>query len=111
MLVGNILSMVFSPVGKIAMVVLAFVAWTGYQRMDATTDCREDQLRVELTEANRQLEAARGIADRARERADKTLEQLAERTEASDALITELRAADSSCVISDDVRKRLLDIR
>lgn len=90
---------------------LAFLAWTAYQRADATADCEADQLRAELTEAKRQLAVVNEIAENARLRADQAQVELQNAMEASNELQRTLDASGASCPIPDDVRDGLLRIR
>ena len=109
--VGNILSFLTGAGGRTLVIILAFLAWTAYQRMDATRDCEASQLEEELAETRRRMELARRIADEAGTRADETEAALHALEEETDAIISELRSSGTSCVIPDDVRERLLRIR
>lgn len=104
-----------SPMGRAVVVLLAFLAWTGYQRHDAAQDARE-AVRAEIeaataAEHQRQLEAAQRVAEAARERATES-EDRADAMEAErDAIIAELAGRETGdCDIPDDVRERLLRI-
>lgn len=111
MLVAKAISFAFSPAGRIILIGLAFVAWTAYQRHDATADCEAEQLREELVEAQRQLGVSRQIAANARTRADTAEAELQTATEAQNELVKELETTGDACPIPDSIRKRLLDIR
>lgn len=101
----------FTPAGKIVLVVLAFLAWTAYQRMDATRNCKDEQARVQLEEANRKLVEAQRIAEAARARADRTDEELEQMGAERDAILSELETRGDVCVIPDDIRQRLRALR
>lgn len=101
-----------SPLGRAAALLAAFLAWTAYQRQDAASDAlagfRERVEQETRAEQARQLEAARRVAEQARERADES-DARAERVEAQrDEVIRSLEGAD--CPIPDDVRDGLLEI-
>lgn len=111
MWVGKLLSIVLSPCGKWIAALLLLTAWTLYQRADATSDCKEAQLRVELEQANRALEEAAAISQRAEDRADKTAEALQQVERDKDALLRELQASGESCPLSDRAIERLRAIQ
>lgn len=101
----------FTPGGKVLLAVLAFLAWTAYQRADATSDCKEAQVRVALEEANRRLGEAQRIAQAARDRADKSAAELEQMGTERDAILSELEARGQSCAIPADLAERLRAIR
>lgn len=105
------ISFIASPAGRLMLIVLAFLAWGAYQRIDATADCEEAQLREELAESQRQLSIARQIATEARSRADEAEEDIAELKGLADALISEIQGSGGGCAIDSDTRDRLLRIR
>lgn len=105
------LSFFMGPAGRIVLVVLAFLAWTAYQRMDATRNCKEEQARVQLEEANRKLVEAQRIAEEARARADRTDAELEQMGAERDAILSELESRGDVCVVPDDIRQRLRAIR
>lgn len=111
MWVAKLLSIALGPSGKWIAAVLALTAWTVYQRADATSDCKEDQVRIELEAANRALQEAAAISRRAEERADRTAEALQEAERDKDELLQEIRATGQSCPLSDDAIERLQSIR
>lgn len=111
MWVASALKIITSPLGKGALLVLAFVGWTLYQRADATSDCKEAQLRVELEEANRKLLEAAAISRRAEERARLSATELQEAERQKDELLQELQSTGESCTLSDDAIKRLRAIK
>lgn len=101
----------FTPGGKVLLAVLAFVAWTAYQRADATSDCADTQVRVELEEAIRRLGEAERIAQAARDRANKSAVELEQMGTERDAILSELEARGQSCAIPPDLAERLRRIR
>ena len=117
MLVGNTIwfalkTFIGSPMGRAVLLLVAFLAWTGYQRHDAARDA-VTALRAEIEaetseEYQRQLDAAREVAENARKRASES-DQRATALEAErDAIIQDLRAVpEGDCPIPDDVRERL----
>ena len=93
---------------------LSLLAWTAYQRHDATLD---ERARVTLAyEAAKVVEIERqkaiGLAAvvAAETRAKAAEAKIAEFQGLADALSTELKAAGKSCPLDDSVRKRLLAI-
>ena len=111
MFLGNLVSFLLGPAGKIILLALAFVSWTMYQRYDATSDCESDALRLDLIESQRQLKIAEGIADDARARADQTEAEMSETERRYDELKTDLESSpETSCPIDPDTRERLLRI-
>ena len=105
------LSFFMGPAGRIVLVVLAFLAWTAYQRMDATRNCKDEQARVQLEEANRKLIEAQRIAEAARARADRSDAEIEEMGAERDAILSELETRGDVCVIPDDIRQRLRALR
>lgn len=71
-----ILKILVGPAGRIVLVVLAGLAWTTYQRMDAAQEaramCRADQLTAELAKQKLLTAAADQAARSARQQADQT---------------------------------------
>lgn len=109
--IGNrLISWLLGPAGKVILLVLAFVAWTVYQRHDATRDCEDAQLRADLIETQRQLAIAEGIAKKARERADQTQIEIDELEAAYADLEANISPGDG-CSISPELRERLLRIK
>lgn len=111
MLAAEALRLLFSPVGKIGLAVLALVAWTAYQRADATADCRDAQLAKELAAANEALTRSAGIVEGAERRADDAQSALEKLGRDKDALLRELESKGSSCTLDPAVRERLRLIR
>lgn len=109
--VSAALKFFFTPGGKVLLAVLAFVGWTAYQRIDATRNCKEDQVRVQLEEANRKLAEAQRIADAARARADRTDAEIEQMGAERDAILSELESRGDVCVVPDDLRQRLRAIQ
>lgn len=109
--VGNLFGLLMGPGGKVLAIILAFAAWTAYQRIDATRDCKESEYLAQVEEANRQMQLSRNITEDAIARATETEEQLRQLREQTDALITDIKSSGSSCTISPDLRERLLRIR
>ena len=117
MLAGNaiwfgIKTFIGSPMGRAVLLLVAFLAWTGYQRHDAAREATEDlTMKIEAATAaeyQRQLDAAREIAEAARQRASASDRRAAELEAERDAIIDDLRAGpESDCPIPDDVRERL----
>lgn len=106
------LSFFMGPAGKIALLALAFVFWTLYQRHDATRDCEAEQLREELIESQRQLEIANKIVEAARERADRVETEMAEIERLNNEIKqTLLDNTEAPCPISPAFRERLLRIK
>ena len=110
-MVGKLISLLLGPGGKVFLAVLAFGAWTIYQRADATSDCREAQLRVELEEANRKLREAVAISQRAEQRAEQAATELERAEREKDELLVELQASGDTCPLSDSARERLRAIQ
>lgn len=99
-----------SPAGRLILVALAFISWTAYQRAEGRSKCETAQIEAELEETQRLLAESLGVADRARERADKTQAELDELKDQSDELTFSLPDA-GVCVLNDDLRNRLRAIR
>lgn len=118
-----------SPAGKYVMVILAFVAWTGYMRHDAskkaTKACQSEQFQKEVNALREQLGVANRVATANKNRADEAEILTNNIMQQRDALLAEIKAAedrvddsdntDQKCdpsagrVLPDDIRKRLLD--
>ena len=105
------MSLLLGPGGRIILAVLAFAAWTIYQRADATSDCREAQFRVELQEANRKLKESAEITIRAEKRAQQSAEALVQAERQKDELLSELRASGETCLLPESTLERLRSIR
>lgn len=109
--VSALLRTLLSPVGKAALIAVAFAAWTAYQRHDATSDCRSAQAQRELVAAKAALEKAVEIGQAAELRAADATAEIAELERAKNELLEDLRSTGQSCTLPDDVRERLLRIR
>lgn len=110
-LIGPVLSLLSRPVGRYILLGMVFVAWGAYQRVDATEDCKERELRAQLEEQNRQLVAARKIAEQARLRAESSRREMAELRGIADGLVREIEEKGSGCFIDDNTREWLLKIK
>lgn len=99
-----------SPLGRLVLIGLAFLAWTAYQRAEGRSQCETAQLEAELEETRRLLTESQGIADRARERADRTEAELSELKDQADDLSFPLPDS-GACTLPDDLRDRLRAIR
>lgn len=99
------------PAGKLLLLVLAFLAWGTYQRVDATSDCEEAELRRELQEAQRQAQIAEEIAEEARIRADQAEADTQKLKELADEVSSQIDTEGRGCAIDPDTRERLLEIR
>ena len=97
--------------GVAALAILAVLTWTQWVKMDATSDCREAQIRVELEEANRKLREAAEVSRRAESRAQTSAEELREVERQRDDLLQNLQSSGESCPMSDDTIERLRAIR
>ena len=109
--VKPLLSILSGPVGRYALIGLAFLAWSAYQRADATADCQDDHLREELAESNRQLGIAQGIAAEARTRADGAQAAITELEGLAHELSTEIRESGDGCTLDPDIAERLRGLR
>ena len=109
---GKLIQILFGPAGRIALLALAFVGWTLYQRHDATRDCEAAEMVEELIESQRQLEIANQIAQDARGRADNTEREMSVLEELYGELKRDLTTRPgTSCPIDPDTRERLLRIK
>lgn len=106
-LLGPVGSFLAGPGGRIGLIVLAFVAWTFYQRHDATSACEEAELTRELVETQRLLAVANELAAKARSRADETAAELQIIAGERDAILSEIEQSGDSCSIPDDLLDRL----
>lgn len=98
-----------SPLGRIIILVVAFLAWTWWSRYDAAQEARAEVRAEYAAEVARQREQAVQLASEARERADEADAELARLRELRDDLVQSL--GPDACDIPDDVRERLRDIR
>lgn len=105
-----------TPLGRVALIGAALLAWTVYQREQAADTAREqcqaETLQRTLDEITRQRDAAQAALAEAEERADRTAEEMERLENARDEAIQSLqeRAVDS-CVVPDDALERLRNIR
>ena len=108
-----LIKFLFSPVGKWAMIGLALVAWTVYQREQAADKAREscqaEQLLKTVNEITRQRDAAQAALDTARTQEGKTAEEIS-KLESDLAQIKKLQDG-GSCSIPLSTLERLRDIR
>ena len=110
----NLIAMVFgvlnSPVGRSAMVLVAFLAWTGYQRHDATRQaealCESAALAEQLKTTNEQLRKANELSANARLRADRTERELEALRSEQDAISKD--APDNACDRFDPATRQRL---
>lgn len=97
-----------SPIGRAVGLLLAFVAWTTYQRLDAASDarqsCNDAHFVAQVAEQERQLAVAEKIAQDARERADRAESEMLQLREAANEIANGI---EGSCAIPDDIRRRL----
>ena len=106
-----LLSFLTGPAGRVLLFVLAFLVWGLYQRVDATADCEDAQLREELAESNRQLQIANGIAEDARGRADAAEGIIENLKGLADELSVEIQAEGRGCTLDPATIERLRRIR
>ena len=111
MLVARIVSLVLGPGGRVFLVAFAFIAWTVYQRIDATSDYKKAQVHIDLEETNRKLEEAAAISQKAQLRVEQVVKELQQAEREKNAILSEIQASGGSCPLSDSVRKRLRDIK
>lgn len=105
------LSFLSGPAGRVLLIGLAFFAWGTYQRIDATRDCEEAELREELLESQRQLGIAESIASEARSRADVAEADIEKLKGLSDEITKDIAAGGGGCVIDDATAERLRRIK
>jgi len=112
-LIGSkVVQWALGPAGKIILLVLAFSAWTLYQRHDATRTCEAEVFQEQLIETQRQLVISDRIAQEARERADATEAEINVLEGQLDDFQNAMQSRPgSSCPIPDDLRERLLRIK
>lgn len=98
------------PFGKVILAGVAFFAWTAYVHYDARAACEDNHLRTELEETNRLLIEANQLVEEGAARAASREQELRELKEKADDLKRSIPQGDA-CVLSDDTRQRLLDIK
>lgn len=99
-----------SPLGRLALIGLAFFAWTAYQRSDARSDCQTEQLEAQLEAAEQQVVEANRLRQEAEDRAAEREAEIVELQERANDLTFDLPDVDA-CVLPDDVLDRLRAIR
>jgi hypothetical protein len=108
------LAFVLSPFGRVLALILALVAWTAYQRHDATVTERDRLTEINqaatAAEVARQTAASAAAASAAQERADAAEVKAKELQEIANDLKAELSQTGVVCPIPDGLRKRLLAI-
>lgn len=110
------MNLLFSPLGKVGLVLAALAAWTLYQRHDAARDaeaqCQEKNLRAALKELARQHDAAKETIKLAQRQQAITDQEMAD-LEAEKGRILRDAAKLKSCefVVPDDVLQRMRNIR
>jgi Flp pilus assembly protein TadB len=113
---GSLISFATSPVGKIAAIGLAVFVWTAYQRDKAAdsarAECQAAQMEKTIAEITRQRDAAKDALREAEARIDASEKEMDVLKGEKDAIMAELadRGA-TSCVVPDDIIKRLRNIR
>ncbi len=107
---GAVWDFLISPTGRILLLVLAFGAWTWWNRYDAAYEARQEVWAEVQAEYDRQREEAARLAEEARQRATEADAELARLREMRDALVESL-GPDATCDIPADVRDRLRDIQ
>ncbi len=113
---AGILTFFLGPAGRVILIVLAFVAWTVYQRDQAADaareECQAEQLQRTLDEIIRQRDAAQQAlagAERQRQETEREMDTLEEER---NAILRELAERGAGvCDIPDDVLERLRNIR
>lgn len=113
---AGLITFSFGPIGRWLVIGLAFLAWTAYQRNQAAdrarSECQAEQLQKTIIEITRQREAAKAALKAAESLAEITRVELEALERARDEIVAELDASkDDLCVIGDDLRKRLSDIK
>ncbi len=109
-------AVLLSPLGKVAIILAAFLAWTAYQRSDAAsqarTECQEAQLRKTLAEVQRQRDAAWAALADAEKQATVTEKELADLEAERDRIEQDSKPAGAlPCKFPAGVSKRLSNIR
>lgn len=111
--VGPILGGLFSPLGRIVLILVAFGWWTLYQRNDAAeearSECQAAHLRRVITEIERQRDAAQDALERAERQAEIDAKEMAELESERDDLVA--NAKTGPCDINDSDLGRLRNIR
>lgn len=108
-----------TPVFRYAMIALAVIAALSWLRHDAAVDatrraeakCLADNQAALQAERDRQAKARQEAVAEAERRAREAEQEAAQLQEKADALVKELAGSSASCALSDDVVRRLRDIR
>ncbi len=110
----SMFSFVKSPIGMLVVGVIALTGWTTYQRHDAAQDarvkCEAAQAAAALKEIARQDMVAAEAQKRAEAEWKKASDELVKLKELRDGIL-KIEIGTDTCVISDDIRNRLSDIR
>jgi hypothetical protein len=112
----GLIAFALSPFGRIALIGLAFLAWTAYQRDQAAdrarAECRADQIQTTLNEVVRQRDAARAAQEAAEIQAHRAQQDMAELETEREKITKDLaRDADVDCRIPVNTIERLRNIR
>lgn len=113
------LALIASPVFRYAALALAVVAGLSWLRHDAAMDatvaaeakCAADTQAALLVERDRQAQVARDVLAAAEKRAAEAEREAETLRGKADDLVRELAGSSASCRLSDDVVRRLRDIR
>lgn len=112
---GPVVAAVFSPVGRIVMILAAFLAWTACQRHDAASDataqCQTAELRKDMKEITRQRDAAWAVLADAEKQQAVSDARLARLEQEGDAIKKDTADLKSECRIPRGVTKRMSNIR
>lgn len=112
-MITSIISWVLSPFGKVMLVVLAFLAWTAFQReqaaVHARAQCHAEQLQKTIDELHRQNAAAEAAKIAAEQQSAQTEQEMAALEHEKNDLIQKL--ADGPCTIPKDATDGLGKIR
>lgn len=114
-MLGGLLSFFATPFGRVALIGVALLGWTLYQRDlaadKAREECQAEQLQKTVEELIRQRNAAQEAAKRAAEQAAATREELMELQSEFEAIQLTQEEGDASCHIPESVLNRLRNIR
>ena len=104
-----------SGLGKVAILAIALIVWTLYQR-DAAADkareeCQADHLRQTITEISRQRDAAKRALQSAREQTQQTTAEMTTLERDHAQLQKDYKDAQGACNVPDAATKRLDSIR
>ncbi len=112
----GILGIFNSPLGRIAVLAMAFFAWTAYQRDQAADrarqECQAEQLQKTLAEVDRQRVAAVAARKTAEEQQGKTKAELADLEKENARITKELgKSPPATCSVPQRTLDRLRNIR